>query len=116
MKPEVKEGWLAALRSGEYLQMCNGLSSSDGASFCCLGVLCDLHAKAHGNDWARSNLDTPFRTYLGTASILPQQVMEWSGLTHDLGWADEANLTSLAGMNDDGMSFKHIADFIEVNL
>ena len=43
MKRDIRDQWIAALRSGEYKQG-NGVLhqvSKDGAeSFCCLGVLC----------------------------------------------------------------------------
>ena len=40
MKPEIKKQWVQALRSGEYKQGRGQLKQ--GATFCCLGVLCDL--------------------------------------------------------------------------
>ena len=45
MNPEIKAKWVAALRSGEYKQAKGQLRI--GNSFCCLGVLCNLHAQAH---------------------------------------------------------------------
>src|SRR3954466_4218538 len=45
LRPEVKEKWVAALRSGEYKQGRSYLHSQnpDGEDrFCCLGVLCEL--------------------------------------------------------------------------
>lgn len=40
MKPELKENWIKALRSGKYTQTSNHLRVNDG--YCCLGVLCDV--------------------------------------------------------------------------
>ena len=40
MKPEIKERWLIALRSGNYQQGKGQLK--DGDRYCCLGVLCDI--------------------------------------------------------------------------
>jgi hypothetical protein len=50
MNPEIKARWVAALRSGEYQQTTGNLRTENG--FCCLGVLCDLHSKATGIEWA----------------------------------------------------------------
>src|SRR5689334_11788613 len=44
MNKEVKDQWVAALRSGEYEQG-KGTLQEDG-KFCCLGVLCELAVKA----------------------------------------------------------------------
>lgn len=46
MKPEVKEKWIAALRSGEYRQARGVLNDGQGG-YCCLGVLCEV-AKQEG--------------------------------------------------------------------
>lgn len=43
MRPDVKAKWITALRSGEYRQGRGSLREHD--AYCCLGVLCDLHAK-----------------------------------------------------------------------
>jgi len=47
MTPEVKEKWLAALRSGEYEQARNDfMATKDGKTrYCCLAVLTDLAIK-----------------------------------------------------------------------
>lgn len=42
LKPEVREAWVTALRSGDYAQGGRMLRSNIGPRFCCLGVLCDL--------------------------------------------------------------------------
>lgn len=47
MNQEIKKRWVAALRSGDYKQGTGALRNADN-KFCCLGVLCDLHSKAHG--------------------------------------------------------------------
>jgi hypothetical protein len=50
MNPEVKARWVAALRSGEYLQGTSTLRIGD--QFCCLGVLCDIYsAERGGGNW-----------------------------------------------------------------
>lgn len=73
MNQEIKQRWLAALRSGEYQQAHGRLRNGD--SFCCLGVLCDLHSKTTGNAWGDDD------RYFSVDGALPPEVQEWSGLT-----------------------------------
>jgi hypothetical protein len=107
MKPEVKQMWLEALRSGKYKQGKRQLR--DGNKFCCLGVLCDL-----------SGLE-----YRGSGVHLPDEVMAWAGL--DSNYPDVSRpksfgkeeikkfpSASLAELNDfGGYGFKRIANLIE---
>lgn len=55
MKPEIKALWVAALRSGEYIQVQEQLRKTDDAEdvvgHCCLGVLTDLYCKANHVSW-----------------------------------------------------------------
>lgn len=51
MNPDVKAKWIAALRSGNYKQAKHRLriEHTDGsASYCCLGVLCELYRQETG--------------------------------------------------------------------
>jgi hypothetical protein len=112
MNPEVKAKWVAALRSGEYSQGARALRSEDRKSFCCLGVLCDLHSKETGNTW---NIDGE---YLGQAGLLPVAVKDWSGVPHGYGAvvAIRERRNGLTIHNDHGESFALIADAIEEQL
>jgi hypothetical protein len=113
MKPEIKAKWVKALRSGEYKQGRNRLR--DGDSFCCLGVLCNLHAQDHPKTAATQNNPA---VYLGYSQTTPPRVARWAGLTID-GYEDEEN--ELMWRND-GLNgrpkhnFRQIADYIEKNL
>ena len=74
LKPEVKQQWIAALRSGEYKQAFGGLRNHHNA-MCCLGVLCNLHAQAHP-DIAEAQ---PVKTaYMGEIGVPPPAVMKWA--------------------------------------
>lgn len=58
--PVIKDIWLKALRSGEYVQAKGALRTQSG--FCCLGVLCDALKKAEhpavaGMEWLEPNHD-----------------------------------------------------------
>ncbi len=105
MKKKVARQWVAAIRSGQYRQGTGRLRT--GNKFCCLGVLCNLHAKAHP-DIAATQTDK--REYLGRDKILPLEVTVWAGMCSNYGTLGNV---SLANLNDDGYSFDDIADLIE---
>ena len=76
MNPRIKAEWLDALRSGEYKQANGALHEIDpatgAASFCCLGVLCDLHRKeTKWGEWIKDGREESQFTYLGGESVLP---------------------------------------------
>ena len=107
MNQEIKKLWIEALTSGKYNQGTGALKGVD--SFCCLGVLCDLYIqKNEGNKWEEDN------SYLGEKDILPETVMNWAGLNDQN--PDVQEYSSLAEMNDDGYTFKEIAQIIETEL
>ena len=113
MNKEIKEKWLIALRSGNYIQGRQVLRDSDN-KFCCLGVLCDIIDK---EAWVAddSNRRTPAFTYDGNRAVLPIHVMEITGIENCFGQLpkNEGPYTSLTNMNDGGKSFEEIADVIE---
>lgn len=113
MKSEVKEQWVAALRSGKYKQTRNCLRDTDG--FCCLGVLCDLHARETNNEWVPTIGGGS--SYLERRVVLPLEVMVWAGLPdNDPCAGDDYNNETLGGINDMGVTFNKIADLIEREL
>ena len=122
MNPRIKQRWLEALRSGEYKQINLNLQNSDG--FCCLGVLCDLHAKERGMNWVRQ---TDGYELYGETQILPLSVQEWAGLDNDVGGMVDfeyerdgvmyVTSESLPEINDSwNKNFNEIADLIETQL
>jgi len=126
VKPEVKEKWLAALRSGEYPQSAHALRSNEG--YCCLGVLCDLYRLENPSRWVEDHDD------LGTAAVEwdpkravsivvpPMVVMRWAGLSEQNPCVNleddegEERVTDLANLNDSGLTFEQLADVIEEHL
>lgn len=120
MNPEVKARWVAALRSGEYVQSTGTLRTKNN-EFCCLGVLCDLRATEKGitkwsaNDFNRDGDDYP-----------NDEVCDWAGFPR----LDEDRLAreynpevrigderkGVADHNDEGATFAEIADAIEAQL
>ena len=90
MKPEIKQKWTAALRSGRYLQGKQRLQH-DG-KFCALGVLCALFGR------------------VPRGGIIPDHILKWSGLKYGEARAVE----SLNDRHEE--SFDQIANFIEGEL
>jgi hypothetical protein len=111
VKPEVKVMLLEALRSGKYAQGRRALL--DNNTYCCLGVLCDLHAQATGKAWGCGPVGGIFRDtshhYQGHTQMPSDDVYKWSGLSL-------ADAQTLAQANDDGKSFEKIAKMIEEKL
>ena len=112
-----KQDWIAALRSGDYAQG-RGTMKRDGR-YCCLGVFAELQ----GVDIK------PFG--VGSALLMPAQAAKLAKDTTGLSIDGASNGTfrscglppfknpdyqSLSGMNDNGVSFQEIADFLEENL
>lgn len=112
MKSDIKQQWLDALRSGEYNQGVGQLKSVTG-EFCCLGVLCDLHAKATITEW-----DNRSGRYLGRHGNLPEEVQRWAGLQDEIPVVMDSSgyPTDVSVLNDTGTSFATIADSIEASL
>lgn len=87
----VRRDWIDALRSGKYKQARHRLKRVDEygvARYCCLGVLAEEMGE---------NTDT---------MMLPQRILDKVCLT-------ETQQERLAKLNDSGLSFDYIADFIE---
>ena len=109
MNKKIKQKWLEALRSGQYKQCKETLTNGEG--FCCLGVLCNIHALEHNKVW--ENEFAP--RYFNCFAYLPKQVMKWSEVKSIDGEFIDGyhNCCSLAILNDEGKSFKEIVDIIE---
>jgi hypothetical protein len=99
VKTELKQKWLAALRSGDYVQGVGKLRGLDNR-YCCLGVLCDVLDK---NSWSTAKDRYEYR---GHSRVL------WSGFRAELGLPDDVHM-DLVTMNDEGASFAKIANCIE---
>lgn len=115
MKADVKEKWLAALRSEQYQQGQYRLKwlRAGGPEHCCLGVLCEVLGVPE-----RSTVYQTARFDFGGDRIAercpPEDFMESLGIPNEV-------VVQLLSMNDGSAgigsySFKHIADYIEENL
>lgn len=99
MKASLKKKWVAALRSGKYEQTRGVLYSPEGKAHCCLGVL--RHCVTGRNRYNAG--------HLASDELLTEAFLAEVGMTH-------GNQKALAGKNDEGWSFKRIANWIEKNL
>jgi hypothetical protein len=116
MNKEVKEKWLAALRSGEYKQGRHALKQDN--NFCCLGVLCDIYSKEKNVPWEKlGNYDN----ILDSKTILPDKIKSWAELPEQDPSVDtnidiDIEKETLSGLNDIyHYNFNRIADIIEKN-
>lgn len=132
MNPDIKAEWIAALRDPEAKQTTGVLNRiAEGVEDfergrpvgnCCLGVLCEIAVK-HGvtergePDEGRGVVGYRDGDYFETG-VLPTAVRNWSGLTDfnpDVLTSD-GSMSTLATLNDRGMSFADLADLIDAQL
>ena len=133
MNKTIAMKWVKALRSGKYEQGVGFLCqvNSKGKKHCCLGVLTEMYqaeqkakkkkgiptkvSKAYVDD---STAVVKYGNGEYAAKELPVVVKRWAGMEGRLGEFDvmsKGYYGSLSRMNDDGHSFKKIANFIEKN-
>ena len=117
--------WLAALRSGEYKQGRKALHDDrdKSSNFCCLGVACDLYAKAGHGSWIKAPDGAITYTFLAknghsSQDALPAPVTDWLGIRTGDGFFEPdttpGNAQSLIDLNDNkSFTFLQIADVIE---
>ena len=117
MKKKVMKKWVKALRSGQYNQTEGALArhrnGEDG--FCCLGVLCNIMQEETG----KLNVIYGGNTYRfnDEEGTLPKAVRIWAGMENESGYFKYKNgkAGELTDLNDNGKSFKQIANVIEKN-
>ena len=114
MKPQIKKLWVAALRSGDYVQGTGQLRTADN-KFCCYGVLCNLHAQTHPKIAAKQT-DSQF--YMGSDGLPGSSVLFWAGLRNVGAMVKiDGKIRELYSHNDNGeATFSQIADAIEAQL
>lgn len=121
MNQDIKERWVAALRSGDYKQTQERLRDANG--FCCLGVLCDVVKDDMGVKWEEYSIATNDKcsngfSFMNNNGELPPEVARFCGLPPSVTQGDVAiGGRSLISMNDNEFeSFDTIADLIERHL
>lgn len=106
MDKKLKAKWLKALRGGRYRQTRDHLKADGG--YCCLGVLANIQGAKW--KWEESEDDL-------CPTIAGQRAFNGGLLfPRHAGGLRKDTMNKLANMNDDGKSFKEIADYIEANL
>jgi hypothetical protein len=141
MKKEVAKKWIQALRSGKYKQgkgFLKHYNNKNEPRYCCLGVLCELYNNTMKKNHKKTlevktcddddSLKHGYVRFSGkdgsSATTLPASVKNWSGINSVTGtfkyntnnrWED-INTECLSDMNDDGITFKAIANAIEKNM
>lgn len=126
----IKDKWLKALRSGRYPQGFGRLRTASGG-YCCLGVLSKIQKRLADNNGtcfdgpyaptARSPISTCFLSdnnpvirSLDINGAFPKGVsVEIARPSNANNFVPLSNCLSLADCNDDGMSFKQIAEVID---
>lgn len=114
MKRSIARKWAKALESGEYKKT-TGMLRRDGG-WCCLGVLCNLHAQEHPEIAATQKTKGK---YLGERASAPDEVCDWAGISHSQGRLEEKIIIDnspykyLAEINDaTKLTFPEIAKII----
>ena len=130
--------WVAALRSGKYLQGQSHLKVTvrhggfrewvaalygrvapvhyPYTEYCCLGIACELYEYETGKLHERPVGDViQFVNTAGdcSSSALLPEVAEWLGMKPENVYGELARSEALASKNDAGVSFSVIADLIE---
>lgn len=140
MKRKVRDDLIARLRSGAYLQGNMRLRSlvEGEERFCCLGVLCEMAVEAGviepSEEYEDLYINRRAYMYDGKwSATLPDKVIAWAGVVSeyderiDPPSGDLANEegsgrfeiastrlhSSLAEMNDSGVTFEQIAEYLE---
>lgn len=117
MKEELKQKWVDELRSGKYEQGRRCLKSTQG-KYCCLGVLCEISDVGEFDPNDTMQIHTEL-TYTPVAEGMAFKYEGESGVgVPPLRFLDHIGFVSLevyelAKMNDAGVSFDKIADYIE---
>lgn len=107
MKPRMKAKWIKALESGKYQKGFFALRKSD--TFCCLGVLCDLH---DSTKWGRqmNRFYYSVDNYLSSTS-LPYPLYKQYEITYD-------EINDLMKINDErsSVTFEPVIEYIKKNM
>lgn len=106
---EFKDKWITALRSGNYKQTSGVLYDSCTTGYCCLGVAAKVMGREDKElDMVELLFELPNSEEFPT-ELLGNAVKTSDGIYKPI-------VARLVTMNDDGIPFTKIADYIEENL
>ena len=112
MRPDIRDAWCKALRSGEYVQAAGQLHNEDGG-YCCLGVLSEIikdDATIKAAGWEFNGTEWYKGENNGWMGSLPYDIEKLVGFDGRLNQGD------LIDLNDDKKApFAAIADYIEAH-
>lgn len=101
-----QQAWIDALRSGKYQQGTSFLINEN--KYCCLGVLAAIAGCSMSKD------ENGAEFFNNCEEFAPQQAMDFVALKNDCGgFGEDYMIDSLTYLNDNGKTFKEIADIIE---
>lgn len=118
LDPLVKAGWVEDLRSGTFYQCKNDLKRRDDdglLTHCCLGVLYERFGdvtqepRPNGSFVFKEPRDDTPGGFTIHESMPGAKVRQWSGLPYKVA-------SVLAEANDNGATFRQIADFIDAEM
>lgn len=126
MDKDLKDRWVTALRSGDYVQGQGSLrvEDADGAvSYCCLGVLCRVAQQelveagltVKVNDRGRLTVDGATGTLTDAVADL-FGMPNGTGALNDMPTDEKGRRPELTSLNDNGSTFDQLADLIEYAL
>lgn len=111
MKKSIAMEWADLLESGEIKQG-TGILNYKNNEMCCLGVLCNMAAvEGHTEAYNKLNVVTFGDDKDNSRTILPKNVMKWSGIKDPYGYI-KSKSKCLTELNDNGESFEEIAKII----
>ncbi len=100
MNKELKDRWIAALRSGTYKQGHRCLRNTNN-EYCCLGVLCDI---VDNTKWKKKTGPYYVKYEVNNVSFAPAHML------------DDNMQRKLSTLNDDAVPFCTIANYIEKHI
>lgn len=110
MNKNIAKQWIAALRSGDYLQGHGRLVAigKGCVGFCCLGVLCNIATENGYGEWVGDHFKD--ERSVRNSLELSIEVRKWADMS-------DKSMQMLIEFNDTrGFSFQQIADYIEKNM
>ncbi len=105
MNAELKQKWIAALRSGGWKQARGHLRRLNVPEYCCLGVLCEVSGEGLVLSSISREWNATWQFHRAPNTLAPGSY----GMTG-------VEIDQLTSLNDGGNDFPAIADWIDANI